>query len=319
MQGRRSLQGELLPLNDNIDRIRLRAMADDGNRNIQQVPDPPAVLIKTMKDYSRPFVDNHPLCIALDEAARNYELKSFHYNLLPAFHGLPNEDVLKFLREFYAAIQAFPNNRVTENQLRMRCIPHALKDKAKTWLLTLPPASLTTWDEVVEKLTDQFYSLQKTSEIRAKITNFFQGDQETFYEAWERYKMLLFDCPQHGYHTHQLCQWFYDGLNDVSTVLVNNACGGSMTDKTPEELKSIFEKLANNSHQKSSRRRKGIYEVDANTGNSMQMSQMQKSIELLVNQVGQMRENKCMGCEQPGYGMEAYQARETIQCRCQES
>ncbi|KAK3204533.1 hypothetical protein Dsin_018579 [Dipteronia sinensis] len=223
-----------------------------------------------MKDYSRPIVNNHPLCNALDEAARNYELKSFHYNLLPAFHGLPNEDVLKFLREFYAAIQAFPNNRVTENQLRMRCIPHALKEK-------------------------------KTSEIRDKITNFFQGDQETFYEVWERYKILLFDCPQHGYHTHQLCQWFYDGLNDVSTVLVNNACGGSMTDKTPEDLQSIFEKLANNSHQKSSRRRKGIYEVDANTENSMQMSQMQKSIELLVNQVGQMRENRYMGCEQPGY------------------
>ncbi|KAK3200507.1 hypothetical protein Dsin_023922 [Dipteronia sinensis] len=185
-QGRRSLQGEVLPLNDNIDRIGQRAMADDGNRNIQQVPDPPtvpAVPIKTMKDYSRPIVNNHPLCIALDEVARNYELKSFHYNLLPAFHGLPNEDMLKFLREFYASIQAFPNNRVTENQLLLRCIPHALKEKAKTWLLTLPPASLTTWDEVVEKLTDQFYSPQKTSEIRAKITNFFQGDQETFYKA----------------------------------------------------------------------------------------------------------------------------------------
>ncbi|KAK3193684.1 hypothetical protein Dsin_024994 [Dipteronia sinensis] len=253
MHGRRSLQGELLPLNDNIDRIGQRTMADDGNRNIQQVPDPPAVPIKTMKDYSRPIVDNHPLCIALDAEAMNYELKSFHYNLLPTFHGIPNEDVLKFIREFYVAIQAFPNNMVTENQLRIRCIPHALKEKAKTWLLTLPLASLITWDEV------------------------------------------------HGYQIHQLYQWFYDGLNDVSTILVNNACGVSMTDKTPEELYSIFEKLANNSQQKSSRRIKGIYKVDANTENSMQMSQMKKSIELLVNQVGQLRETRYMGCEQPGY------------------
>ncbi|KAK3205398.1 hypothetical protein Dsin_019444 [Dipteronia sinensis] len=207
MQGRRSLQGVLLPSNDNIVRIRQVTMIDNENRNriIQQDPEgpvAPAEHIKTMKDYNMPIVNNFRLCIMLDMAARNYELKSFCYNLLPTFHDLPNEDVLKFLREFYTAIESFPNNWVTEDQLRMRCIPHALNEKGKTWLLTLPSVSLRTWDDVVEKLTNQYYSPQKTSEIRSMITNFFQG-QETFYEAYERYKMLLFDCLQHGYQTHQ--------------------------------------------------------------------------------------------------------------------
>ena len=60
---------------------------------------------------------------------------------------------------------------------------HALKGEAKTWLLTLPPAYLRTWDEVREKLTDQYYAPQKTSEIRAKISSFIQQDNETFYEV----------------------------------------------------------------------------------------------------------------------------------------
>ena len=124
MQGRRSQQGELLPLNDNIDRVRNLAMEDEQNQNQERlhqgpnsvpnlVPnlayEPEPEPIRTMKDYSRPVVSNHPLCIVLEPAARNYELKSSYYSQLPSFYGLPNEDVLLFFREFYAAIQSLPN------------------------------------------------------------------------------------------------------------------------------------------------------------------------------------------------------------------
>ncbi|KAK1582395.1 hypothetical protein Q3G72_014563 [Acer saccharum] len=222
-----------------------------------------------MKDYSRLVMSNHPLCIVLELAARNYELRSSHYNQLPVFRGLLDEDVLLFFRKFYIAIQSLPNHRIIEDQLRMRCIPHALKDEAKTWLLTLPPASLRTWDEVREKLTDQYYAPQKTSEIRAKISSFYQQDNETFYEAWERFKKYTKDCPQHRFLTNQLCQWFYDGLTEVSGLLVNNDYGGSMYDKQTEEVYSIFEKLSQNSRHKNSRRKKGIYTVDASTETSI--------------------------------------------------
>ena len=273
MLGRRSQQGELLPLNDNINRIINQAMEDGLNQDQERLHDDPnpipnlvpnpayepePVPIRTMKDYSRPVVSDEPLCIVLEPAARNYELRSSHYNQLPSFHGLPDEDILLFFRMFYSAIQSLPNFRITENQLRMRCIPHALKGEAKAWLLTLPPASLRTWDEVREKLTDQYYAPQKTSEIRAKISSFFQQDNETFYDAWERFKKYTRDCPQHGFLTNQLCQWFYDGLTEVSGLLVNNACGGSMYDKQPDEVYEIFEKLSQNSRHKNSRRKKGI-------------------------------------------------------------
>ena len=306
MQGRRSQQRELLPLNDNIDRIRNLAMEDERNQEqnqerVQQAPNlvPNPVYepepIRTMKDYSRPVVSNDPLCIVLEPAARNYELKSSHYNQLPNFHGLPDEDILLFFREFYGAIQSFPNYRITENQLRMRCIPHALKGEAKAWLLTLPPASLRTWDEVREKLTDQYYAPQKTSEIRAKISSFIQQDNETFYEAWERFKKYTRDCPQHGFLTNQLCQWFYDGLTEVSGLLVNNACGGSMYDKQPDEVYEIFEKLAQNSRHKNSRRKKGIYTVDANTESSIQMAQMMKKIDSFATEFSQLKQKVLMG------------------------
>ena len=77
-----------------------------------------------------------------------------HYNQLPSFHGLPDEDVFLLSREFYTAMQSLPNYRITEDQLHIRCILHALKGEAKTWLLTLPLASVRTWDKVRKKLTD---------------------------------------------------------------------------------------------------------------------------------------------------------------------
>ena len=82
-------------MNDNIDRIRNQAMEDERDQNqerLNQGPEPiPNFVpnpvyepepepIRTMKDYSRPVVSDHPLCIVLKTAARNYELRSSHYN-----------------------------------------------------------------------------------------------------------------------------------------------------------------------------------------------------------------------------------------------
>nr|GLL19885.1 uncharacterized protein LOC109169442 [Ipomoea trifida] len=129
-----------------------------------------------MKDFGRPQVGGSPSCIVLTDAARNYELKTVHYNQLPSFHGLASEDALTFIRDFYGIVQHFPLNDLTEDALRMRCFPYTLKDAAKIWFMSLTPGSLRTWPEVYNK---------------------FIG--EPFHEAWERFKMLLIQCPHHGY------------------------------------------------------------------------------------------------------------------------
>nr|GMD16188.1 TMV resistance protein N-like [Ipomoea batatas] len=87
----------------------------------------------------------------LTDAARNYELKTVHYNQLPSFHGSASEDALTFIRDFYGIVQHFPLNDLTEDALRMRCFPYTLKDAAKTWFMSLTPGSLQTWPEVYNK------------------------------------------------------------------------------------------------------------------------------------------------------------------------
>ncbi|GJY42257.1 zf-CCHC domain-containing protein [Tanacetum coccineum] len=54
-----------------------------------------------------------------------------------------------------------------------------------------PPRSILTWDDLVSKFINQFFPPSKTTYLRNKITTFYQEPNETFNEAWERFKELL--------------------------------------------------------------------------------------------------------------------------------
>ena len=134
--------------------------------------------------------------------------------MIPNFYGLPSEDPLAFMREFCSIISTFPLNGVPELELRMRCFTLALKDRAKTWFMTLPEGSLRTWEDIYNKFISKYYSQGKTIELRTKISTFIQNDAETFHEAWERFRGYLTQCPHHQYPRNLLVTFFYDGLYD---------------------------------------------------------------------------------------------------------
>ena len=69
--------------------------------------------------------------IRLNPAARNYELKNIHFNMLHSFHRLLSEDPLTFLKEFYTIIQTFPLYGLAEDDLSMHYFPYTLKDEDK--------------------------------------------------------------------------------------------------------------------------------------------------------------------------------------------
>nr|GFA72795.1 reverse transcriptase domain-containing protein [Tanacetum cinerariifolium] len=56
---------------------------------------------------------------------------------------------------------------------------------------------------------------------------------ETFNEAWERFKDLLRQCPHHGFsELHQL-DTFYNALNPNDQDALDSAAGGNFLDKIP--------------------------------------------------------------------------------------
>nr|GFB80781.1 hypothetical protein [Tanacetum cinerariifolium] len=70
---------------------------------------------------------------------------------------------------------------------------------------------------------------------------FLQKSNETFNEAWERFKELLRQCPHHVFsELHQL-DTFYNALNPNDQDALDSTAGGNFLDKIPRECLSIIE------------------------------------------------------------------------------
>ncbi|KAI5351520.1 hypothetical protein L3X38_004411 [Prunus dulcis] len=69
---------------------------------------------RALEDYAQLVIPNSPSCILLPTEARNYNLKSSHFHMLPSFYGLPNEDPLAHIKEFYNVVSGLPLQGVSE-------------------------------------------------------------------------------------------------------------------------------------------------------------------------------------------------------------
>nr|GEX20768.1 transposon Ty3-I Gag-Pol polyprotein [Tanacetum cinerariifolium] len=81
------------------------------------------------------------------------------------------------------------------------------------------------WDDLVLKFINQFIPSSKTTSLCNEITNFQQRFDESFSEAWDRFKDLLRACPHYGFlELHQL-DTFYNALNSKDQDSLNSAAG----------------------------------------------------------------------------------------------
>lgn len=88
------------------------------------------------------------------------------------FWGLANDDLNEHLVSFLEICDTFRYNGMLDDAVRLRLFPFTLQDKAKSWLHSLPPWSITTWDDLAHKFFAKFFPLAKTAKMRNEITMF---------------------------------------------------------------------------------------------------------------------------------------------------
>nr|GFC57273.1 reverse transcriptase domain-containing protein [Tanacetum cinerariifolium] len=117
----------------------------------------------------------------------------------------------------------FPN--VPNTSIKLMLFPFSLEGAARILLEKEPPRSILTWDDLVSKFINKFFPPSKTTSLRNEITNFQQRFDESFSEAWDRFKDLL----------------RYNALNSKDKDSLNSDAGGNFLDKMPQDCLSIIE------------------------------------------------------------------------------
>nr|GFC56965.1 hypothetical protein [Tanacetum cinerariifolium] len=128
--------------------------------------------------------------------------------------------------------------------IKLMLFPYSLEDRARIWYEKEPPNSILTWDDLVNKFVNQFFPLSKTTHLKNEISRFTQIFEETFSDAWDRFKEFLRACPHHGFSELTQIDMFYNGLTEQDQDSLNAALGGNLLNKTTREaLKIIKNKL----------------------------------------------------------------------------
>ena len=148
----------------------------------------------TMKDFWRPIIQEEYSTIRQPTVdANNFELKLALITMVQQhqFTGHPTEDPNEHLGRFLRMANTVKLNGVRPEVIKLHLFPFSLRDITATWYESLPYGSVDTWEELVEAYLGRFFPPSLTSERRREIIVFQQGEAESLYIAWERFKRLL--------------------------------------------------------------------------------------------------------------------------------
>jgi len=240
---------------------------------------------RPLRDYAMPSMEGAESSIKRPPIqANNFEIKPAIIQMIQhsvQFGGLSQEDPNVHLANFLEICDTFKHNGVSEDAIRLRLFPFSLRDKAKSWLISLPSGSITTWEQMAQKFLGKYFPPAKTAKLRNEITMFLQVENESLYEAWERFKDLLRKCPHHGLPIWLQVQTFYNGSTATIRNMIDAAAGGTIMRKTPEQAYELLDEMATNSYQwptkrLPARRAAGLHNVDAITSLAAQMEALNK-------------------------------------------
>ena len=153
------------------------------------------------------------------------------------------------LTNFIKVCDTVKYNGVTEEALRLRLFPLPLGDRAKHWLTSQSPDSITSWNDLVQKFLRKFFPPAKIAQLVQEINTFRKLEGENLAEAWDRFHELLTMCPHHRLTRWMQVHTFYNGLRDSTRTVIDASARGALMKKTRDQAYEILEDTTTNNNQ----------------------------------------------------------------------
>nr|GEZ21456.1 reverse transcriptase domain-containing protein [Tanacetum cinerariifolium] len=198
---------------------------------------------RTMEELLQAPTEGYGEAIVIPEInADHFEIKSNLLQLVQAnpYHGFERENPHTHINNFKRITSTLKFRDVSNDVIKLMMFPYSLEGSARIWYDKEPPNSILTWEDLINKFVNQFFPPSKTTHLKNEISRFTQRFQETFGEAWERFKEMLRACPHNGFTKLAQIDTFYNGLNDNDQDTLNVAAGGNLLSKTTREALQII-------------------------------------------------------------------------------
>ncbi|XP_061337742.1 uncharacterized protein LOC133284687 [Gastrolobium bilobum] len=197
----------------------------------------------------------------------NWELKSSTIQLVERaqFGRGENEDPHRFIDRFLMVYDSTKHPQVSNDAIRLRLFPFAVKGKALSWLERQPARSIPTWDDLSQKFFAEFFSMERYNQMVNDITNFTQLEGETMCAAWNIFKDLMRRCPHYNLTTGNQVRIFFNGCTPDIRMVLNGAAIGTIKSLRENETLELIERMtANENEGLTSKHKRGILQLEGN-------------------------------------------------------
>ena len=164
----RSQHFELEEINLEIERS-YRKIRKEKREKDWTMADQGAIPAKTLGEYGVPSLTGSQNCIVKPSIdANTFEIKPDYIQMVSKyqFAGLPSEDPNAHLASFLDICDTFKMNGVSADAITLRLFSFSLRDKAKLWLNSLAPNSITSSDLLSKAFLTKYYPPGKTTKYR---------------------------------------------------------------------------------------------------------------------------------------------------------
>nr|GEY44047.1 reverse transcriptase domain-containing protein [Tanacetum cinerariifolium] len=213
--------------------------------------------------------------------AEQFGLKHSLINMMTAdqFFGLEKDNPHDHIRWFNKITSTIKYKDVPNSAIKLMLFPFSLAGAARRLLEKEPPRFIHTWEDLVSKFINEFSPPpSRTTNLRNEISNSQQRFDESFHEAWDRYKDLLRACPHYGFtELHQL-DTFYNALNPADQDSLNAAACGNLLERRTQDVLTIIENKPKVRNFRSKSVVSQVKSCDVNSNSSSEIAKLTNAV-----------------------------------------